>query len=167
MPDAAEMYPAGFASSVEVGPIATRLEGRSRPGHFRGVATVVCKLLNIVQPDAAFFGQKDAQQLLVIRRMVADLNLPSEIVGLPIVREADGLALSSRNVYLSPDERRQALVLSRALRAAEQRFAGGERRAEAIRRAMRRLIREAPAARIDYVSIADAQTLEELTLIDR
>src|SRR3712207_1189092 len=124
MPDAAEMYPAGFASSVEVGPIATRLEGKSRPGHFCGVATVVCKLLNIVQPQVAFFGQKDAQQLLVIRRMVADLDLPVEVVGLPIVRESDGIALSSRNVYLSPEERRQALVLSRALALAKARFEG-------------------------------------------
>jgi pantoate--beta-alanine ligase len=167
MPDAAEMYPSGFATAIDVGPIASPLEGAARPGHFRGVATVVCKLFTIVQPQRAFFGEKDAQQLRVIRRMVTDLNLPVEVVGLPIVREPDGLALSSRNVYLSDDERQQALVLSRALRLAEERYAGGERRAEAIRRAMRRLIRTAPSATIDYVSVADAETLEELKQIDR
>ncbi len=167
MPEPAEMYPPGFASAVDVGLIASRLEGAYRPGHFRGVATVVCKLFNIVRPDVAFFGQKDAQQLRVIRRMVADLDLPVEIVGLPTVREPDGLALSSRNVYLSLDERQQALVLARALQLAEERYAAGERRAEAIRRAMRRLIRGAPDARIDYVSVADSETLEELRTIDR
>jgi pantoate--beta-alanine ligase len=167
MPDVAEIYPPGFASYVEVGPVASRLEGKHRPGHFRGVATVVCKLFQIIRPDVAYFGQKDAQQLRVIKRMVADLDIPVEIVGLPTVREPDGLALSSRNVYLSPDERRQALVLSRALRLAEERYQAGERRAEAIRRAMRRLIREAPSASIDYVSIADSETLEELQTIDR
>jgi pantoate--beta-alanine ligase len=167
MPDVAEMYPPGFATSVEVGPVASRLEGKHRPGHFRGVATVVCKLFQIVRPDVAYFGQKDAQQLRVIKRMVADLAVPVEIVGLPTVREPDGLALSSRNVYLSPDERRQALVLSRSLRLAEERYQAGERRAEAIRRAMRRLIREVPSTSIDYVSIADSETLEELQTIDR
>jgi pantoate--beta-alanine ligase len=167
MPDVAEVYPPGFSSFVEVGPLAGRLEGKHRPGHFRGVATVVCKLFNIVQPQVAYFGQKDAQQLRVIRRMVADLNLPVEVVGLPTVREPDGLALSSRNVYLNEDERRQALVLSRALRLAEERFRAGERNAETLRRAMRGLIREAPAATIDYVSIADSDSLEELRTIDR
>jgi pantoate--beta-alanine ligase len=167
MPGTAEMYPPGFASSVEVGAIASRLEGKHRPGHFRGVATVVCKLFNIVQPDIAYFGQKDAQQLRVIRRMVTDLSMAVEVVGLPTVRERDGLALSSRNVYLTPDERTQALVLSRALRLAEERYRAGERNAETIRRAMRRLIREAPSAAIDYVSIADEATLDELRTIDR
>ena|SRR5829696_1039334 len=167
MPDVTEVYPPGFSSFVEVGQIAERLEGKRRPGHFRGVATVVCKLFNVVRPDVAYFGQKDAQQLRVIRRMVADLDLPVQIAGLPTVREPDGLALSSRNVYLSEDERRQALVLSRALRLAEDRYRDGERNAETIRRAMRRLIREAPAASIDYASIADSDTLEELRTIDR
>jgi pantoate--beta-alanine ligase len=167
MPDAAEMYPPGFATSIDVGPIASRLEGASRPGHFNGVATVVCKLFTVTSPDIAFFGRKDAQQLRVIRRMVQDLNLPVEIVGMPIIREPDGLALSSRNVYLEEDERQHALVLSHALKLAEVRFAAGERRAEAIRRAMRRLIRTAPTATIDYVSIADSDSLEELKLIDR
>ncbi len=167
MPDATEMYPPGFATSIDVGPIASRLEGASRPGHFNGVATVVCKLFTITSPDVAFFGRKDAQQLRVIRRMVQDLSLPVEVVGMPIIREPDGLALSSRNVYLAEDERRHALVLSRALQLAEDRFAAGERRAEAIRRAMRRLIRTAPSATIDYVSIADTETLEELKEIDR
>jgi pantoate--beta-alanine ligase len=167
MPDAATMYPPGFATSIDVGPVVTRLEGAFRPGHFQGVATVVCKLFTITGPDVAYFGEKDAQQLLVIRRMVADLNLPVEIVGLPIVRESDGLAMSSRNVYLSPEERCQALVLSRSLRLAEERYEEGERRAEAIRRAVRRLIQSAPGAAIDYVSVADAETLDELRTIDR
>lgn len=167
LPSPEELYPPGFDTAVEVGRIATRLEGRFRPGHFRGVATVVCKLFNIVRPDVAFFGEKDAQQLRVVRRMVCDLNMPVEIRAVPTVREPDGLALSSRNVYLSPEERRQALCLSRALRLAEERFAAGERDAGRLRRAMRRLIRSQPAARIDYVSIADADTLEELSVIDR
>lgn len=167
MPEGAEMYPPGFATSIEVGPVAARLEGASRPGHFQGVATVVCKLFTIVWPDVAYFGRKDAQQLRVIQRMVTDLNLPIEVAGMPIVREPDGLALSSRNVYLAADERRHALVLSRALALAEEQFQAGDRRADVIRRAMRRLIRTAPSAAIDYVSIADAETLEELTEIDR
>jgi pantoate--beta-alanine ligase len=167
MPAVDEIYPPGFATAVDVGAPAARLEGRFRPGHFRGVATVVCKLFNIVRPDIAFFGQKDAQQLLVVRQMVRDLDMPVQVRAVPTVREPDGLALSSRNVYLSSDERRQALCLWRALRLAEQRFASGERDAARIRRAMRRLIRAQPAARIDYVSIADAATLDELTVIDR
>jgi pantoate--beta-alanine ligase len=167
MPEAAEMYPPGFGTAIDAGPIAKRLEGASRPGHFQGVATVVCKLFTITRPDAAYFGEKDAQQLRVIRRMTADLDLGVEIRGLPIVREADGLALSSRNVYLSAGERAQALVLSRSLRLAEERFRAGERRAGALRRAMRRLIGTAPAASIDYVSVADTDTLDELRTIDR
>src|SRR5262245_20891931 len=133
MPGVEEVYPPGFSTFVDVGPLAARLEGKFRPGHFRGVATVVAKLFNVVEPDIAFFGQKDAQQLLVIRKMTADLDLPVQIVGVPTVREADGLALSSRNVYLSSEERTQALALSRALRLAEERFAAGERRARSIR----------------------------------
>ena len=167
MPEPEEIYPPGFSTFIDVVEIATRLEGAHRPGHFRGVATVVGKLFGIVQPERAYFGQKDAQQLLVILQMGADLNLPVEVVAVPTVREQDGLALSSRNVYLSADERRQALALSRALRLGEERFAAGERDAGAIRSEMERLISAKPAARIDYISIADAATLEELTEIDR
>lgn len=167
MPEAAEMYPPGFDTWVEVGTITRRLEGRARPGHFRGVATVVCKLFNIVQPRRAYFGEKDAQQLRVVRKMVHDLNLPVEIVPVPTVREADGLALSSRNVYLSAQERQEALALSAALRLAQELVARGERRASVIRARMRRRIRQEPDARIDYVSVADAETLEELTVVDR
>jgi pantoate--beta-alanine ligase len=167
MPEAAEMYPPGFDTWVEVGTITRRLEGRARPGHFRGVATVVCKLFNIVQPRRAYFGEKDAQQLRVVGKMVRDLNLPVEIVPVPTVREADGLALSSRNVYLSPQERQEALALSAALRLAQELVARGERRAAVIRARMRRRIRQEPDARIDYVSVADAETLEELTVVDR
>jgi len=167
MPEAAEMYPPGFDTWVEVGTITRRLEGRARPGHFRGVATVVCKLFNIVQPRRAYFGEKDAQQLRVVRKMVRDLDMPIEIVPVPTVREPDGLALSSRNVYLSPDERRQALALSAALRLAQELVAQGERRAAVLRARMRRRIRQEPDARIDYVSVADAETLEELTVVDR
>jgi pantoate--beta-alanine ligase len=167
MPEAEEMYPPGFDTWVEVGTITRRLEGRARPGHFRGVATVVCKLFNIVQPRRAYFGEKDAQQLRVVRKMVQDLNLPLEIVPVPTVREPDGLALSSRNVYLSPEERRQALALSAALRLAQELVANGERRAAVIRARMRRRICQEPDARIDYVSVADAETLEELRVVDR
>jgi len=167
LPGVAEIYPPGFATRIDVGALATRLEGAHRPGHFAGVATVVCKLFTIVQPHIAFFGRKDAQQLRVIARMTADLNLPVTVAGMPIVREADWLAMSSRNVYLSADERCQALVLSRSLRDAEHRFQEGERRAEVLRRAMRRMIRTAPSATIDYVSVADADTLEEMDSIDR
>lgn len=166
MPSPEEMYPSGFATFVEVGPVATRLEGAARLGHFRGVATVVCKLFGIVRPDEAFFGQKDAQQLLVIRRMTSDLNLGVEIVAAPTVREPDGLALSSRNVYLSAEERQRALAISRALRLAEQRLIAGAQPA-AVRAAMRRLLRAAGITRIVYVSVADAASLEELTEFDR
>jgi len=166
VPAVTEMYPEGFATYVHVERLTARLEGASRPTHFRGVTTVVLKLLNIIQPHRAYFGQKDAQQLAVVRRMVRDLNLPVEVVACPIVREPDGLAMSSRNVYLSPDERRAAPVLSRALRLAEQRYAGGERDAAAIRRAVEREVATEPLARIDYVSVADPDTLEELDRID-
>ncbi len=167
MPPSEEVYPPGFDDWVEVtGPIAERLEGEHRPGHFRGVATVVARLFRVVQPDRAYFGEKDAQQLRVIRRMGADLGLPVEVVGLPIVREPDGLAMSSRNVYLSPAERVRALSLSRALAEAEESFRGGERDAAAIREAARRTL-DAAGVEIDYVSVADEGTLEELVAIDR
>ena len=168
LPSAAEMYPYGFDTWVEVGALARRLEGEFRPGHLRGVCTVVLKLLNILRPDRAYFGQKDAQQALVVRRMVRDLDLPVEIVTLPTVRESDGLAMSSRNAYLSPAERMAAPALYRALCLARHRFERGDADAAATRRAMEASIREAaPMARPDYVSIADAETLDELETIDR
>jgi len=165
-PPVAVMYPQGCASVVEVGGVTERLEGAHRPGHFRGVATVVAKLFLIVAPTRVYFGQKDAQQVRVIQKMVADLDFDLEIVVVPTVREADGLAMSSRNVYLSPTERSAALVLSRSLQLAQDRFAAGERDAAAMRREMEELIGREPLARIDYVSVADADTLEELATID-
>ncbi len=162
MPPAAEMYPPGFDSWVEVGGLARRLEGASRPGHFRGVATVIAKLFNIVRPARAYFGQKDAQQVLVIKKMVSDLNMNLEIVTLPTVREPDGLAMSSRNSYLSPEERRQATVLYRALMLAQGLWLKGEKDAQKIRSQMAELIKREPLAAIDYISIANAETLDEL-----
>jgi len=167
VPSDDEMYPPEFSSWVDVEKVTERLEGASRPGHFRGVATVVAKLFNIVQPTRAYFGQKDAQQAAVIKRMVADLNMGIEIVVVPTVRESDGLAMSSRNIYLSPGEREAATVLFKALSLAKQLWQGGEKDAEKIRRQMTSLIQKEPLAQIDYVSIADAETLEELNLIDR
>jgi pantoate--beta-alanine ligase len=167
VPSDDELYPLRFSSWVDVEKVTERLEGASRPGHFRGVATVVTKLFNIVQPSRAYFGQKDAQQALVIKRMVADLNMPLEIVVVPTVRENDGLAMSSRNVYLSQKEREAAAILFRALSLAQQLWESGENDADEIRRQMTSLIREEPLAQIDYVSIADAETLEELDSIDR
>ena len=165
MPSAGEMYPANFASWVEVEKVTGRLEGATRPGHFRGVATVVNKLFNIVQPARAYFGQKDAQQLLVIKKMAADLNLNVEIVAIPTTREPDGLAMSSRNTYLSPEERQEAIVLYQSLKLAQELWAQGEKDAERLRREMVSLIRKQPLAKIDYVSIADGETLEELDSI--
>jgi pantoate--beta-alanine ligase len=167
VPSDDEMYPTRFSTWVDVEKVTERLEGASRPGHFRGVATVVAKLFNIVEPTKAYFGQKDAQQVVVIKRMVADLNMDIEIVVVPTVRESDGLAMSSRNVYLNPAEREAATVLFKALSLAKQLWQAGERDAERIRRQMTSLIQEEPLAKIDYVSIADADTLEELNLIDR
>jgi pantoate--beta-alanine ligase len=162
VPSLAEMYPAGYGTSVEVRGVTEMLEGAVRPGHFAGVATVVCKLLNIVQPTRAYFGQKDAQQTVVVRQMARDLNLPAEIVVGPTVREPDGLAMSSRNVYLTPEERRAAVALSRALGAAQARYAAGERDAEALRQAMRAVLDAEPLARVEYISAADPLTLREL-----
>ena len=167
VPSDEEMYPPEFSSWVDVEKVTERLEGASRPRHFRGVATVVAKLFNIVQPSRAYFGQKDAQQVVVIKRMVADLNMGIEVVVVPTVRESDGLAMSSRNIYLSPGERQAATILFKALTLARQLRRGGEKDAEKIRRQMTSLIQKEPLARIDYVSIADAETLEELSLIDR
>ena len=165
MPSADEMYPKDFNSWVEVGKVAERLEGAARPGHFRGVATVVAKLFNIVQPDRAYFGQKDAQQLIVIRKMTRDLDMNLEIVAVPTVREPDGLAMSSRNTYLNPEERKQAIVLYQALTLAQKLYSEGERGAEAIRQQMTALIQKQPLAKIDYISIADAETLDELDTV--
>ena len=162
-PSVEEMYPdlsgGGSGTFVDVGELGGRLDGASRPGHFRGVATVVAKLLIACEADKAFFGQKDGAQVAVIRRMVADLRIGTEIVVCPIVREADGLALSSRNVYLSAEERRQALVLSRAVREVERLVAGGERRAEALVAAGRGVFAEEPGVKVDYVEVVDWGTL--------
>ena len=165
-PPLEEVYPADFATHLDVGRIAQLLEGAHRPGHFRGVATVVCKLLVIVRPDRAYFGQKDAQQCLVVKRLAADLSLGAEIVVVPTVREPDGLALSSRNAYLNPLERDAALVLYRSLRLAKSMKDDGVANAEQVRREMRSLIDAEPLASIDYVSIADPTTLEELDDVD-
>ncbi|SMB99986.1 pantothenate synthetase [Thermanaeromonas toyohensis ToBE] len=161
-PEVEEMYPPGYATYVEVEGLTEVLCGASRPGHFRGVATIVTKLFNIVQPDKAFFGLKDYQQAMVIKRMVQDLNIPVEIVTVPTVREEDGLALSSRNKYLTPEERRQALSLYRALKLGEGLIRQGERQASKVREAMAKEILSQPLARIDYVSINDAETLNPL-----
>jgi len=166
MPSQAEMYPPQFSSWVEAGKLAERLEGASRPGHFRGVATVVAKLFNIVQPTRAYFGQKDAQQAAVIKRMAADLNMNLEIVTVPTVREPDGLAMSSRNIYLSPEERQAATVLYRALSLAQQSYSQGETNAQTISQQMTALIQKEPLANIDYVSIAHPETLEELDKVN-
>lgn len=165
MPEASEMYREGSQTSVDVGPVAEVLEGAFRPGHFRGVATVVLKLFNIVQPSRAYFGRKDAQQLVVIRRMVRDLDLPVEIVPVDTVREPDGLAMSSRNVYLDSSERKAALVLWEALQMAENLWTRGMRDAETLRRRMTELIEAEELARLDYVSVAHPETLKELERI--
>jgi pantoate--beta-alanine ligase len=166
MPSAAEMYPERFDSWVEVGELTRRLEGAVRPGHFRGVTTVVAKLFNIVQPTRAYFGQKDAQQAAVIRKMAVDLDMDLEVVTLPTVREPDGLAMSSRNTYLNPEQRRAATVLYQALSLARELWTQGETGAGEVRHQMAELIRREPLAAIDYVSIADAGTLEELDRIE-
>jgi len=165
MPSVEAVYPEGFGTSVDVGPIAEPLEGTHRPGHFFGVATVVLKLLNIVQPTRAYFGRKDAQQLAVIRGMVRDLDVNVEIVPVDTVREPGGLAMSSRNAYLSPAERKAALGLWNALSLAREMWTRGARDAEAFRRRMRELIEEEELARVDYVSVADPVTLREVERI--
>jgi pantoate--beta-alanine ligase len=167
VPSDNEMYPPEFSSWVDVEKVTERLEGASRPGHFRGVATIVAKLLNIVQPTRAYFGQKDAQQVMVIKRMAVDLNLGIDVVVVPTVREEDGLAMSSRNIYLSPGEHQAATILFKALNSAQKLWQGGEHDANRLRKQMASLIQKEPLARIDYISIADAETLEELNLIDR
>ncbi len=161
-PTPEEIYPQGHATFIDAGPVAQPLEGAHRPGHFRGVATVVAKLFNIVQPDRAYFGQKDAQQVLVIKRMARDLDFPLKIIVAPTVREPDGLAMSSRNVYLSPAERQAALCLSKGIAAAGRAWERGQRDAERLRQLVRAPIEAEPLARIEYVSVADAGTLAEL-----
>ena len=165
-PQTSEIYPDGFDTTIDVGSIARRLGGEHRPGHFQGVATVVCKLLTIVRPDNVYFGQKDAQQCLVIKRLNADLDLGAEVIVMPTVRDPDGLALSSRNAYLSPKDREAALSLYRALNLAEAMYADGVRDSSAMRRKMMALLEAEPAASVEYVSIADAETLAELDSMD-
>jgi pantoate--beta-alanine ligase len=157
------MYPPGYQTWVTVEEITKPLEGSMRPGHFRGVATVVAKLFNTVQPDKAYFGQKDAQQAAVIRQMVSDLNFPLEVVICPIVREPDGLAMSSRNTYLSPAERQAATVLYRSLCAAQAAYQSGERSVDALRQIVTSVIQFEPLARLQYISCAEADTLQEIT----
>lgn len=161
-PEADEIYPKDFNSRVEVIGITQKLEGNCRPGHFRGVTTIVNKLFNIVTPNKAYFGQKDAQQAIVINKMVKDLNMNLEVITCPTIREPDGLAMSSRNVYLRPEDRQSATVLYRALMLAKDLYQQGERNAETVRTEMVRLIKTEEPARIDYVSVADPVTLEEL-----
>jgi pantoate--beta-alanine ligase len=164
-PEAEAVYPRGYRTYVEVHGLQDHLCGESRPGHFRGVATVVLKLFNIVRPSAAFFGWKDAQQLIILRRMAADLDLDIELVGCPIVREPDGLALSSRNAYLSPEERQAALVLSRGLQAAEAAAAAGQRRAAEMERRIREILEAEPLAELEYVEIVDMEELRPLEIL--
>ncbi|HID52695.1 MAG TPA: pantoate--beta-alanine ligase [Anaerolineae bacterium] len=156
------MYPPGFQTMVTVNELSRPLEGSSRPTHFQGVATIVAKLFNIIQPTRAYFGQKDAQQTVVLRQMARDLNFNVEIIVCPIVREADGLALSSRNKYLTPQQRQAATILSRALNQAKNAYVNGERDGRILRQIMRETINAEPLARLDYVSAADPATLQEL-----
>jgi pantoate--beta-alanine ligase len=165
-PTAEIMYPSGASTFVDVEGVSSRLDGASRPGHFRGVATVVAKLFHIVQPDLSFFGQKDAAQVAVLRKMVRDLDFPLEMIICPTVRESDGLAMSSRNRYLSTEERRQALTLSRALHAAEMQVARGEHRAFALLQIIRTTLQEEPAIRVDYIAVVDPDTLLPLDDVD-
>ena len=165
MPTAEIMYPQGYQTWVEVERITQPLEGSMRPGHFKGVTTIVAKLFNAVQPHKAYFGQKDAQQAAVIRQMTRDLNFPIEIVVCPIVREPDGLAMSSRNVYLDPEQRKAATVLYRSLSAARNAYENGERNAETLRQVMQDVLATEPLTQMQYVSCADYDTLEELETI--
>jgi pantoate--beta-alanine ligase len=165
-PPVEEVYPPGFGTTVVVGPIAEPLEGTARPGHFDGVATVVAILFDLVGADHAYFGQKDAQQVLVVRAMARDLAIPTEVIACPTVREPDGLALSSRNVHLSPAERAAAPVLHAALLAARSRWEAGERSGDALRSRMREVLAGEPLAVVDYVSVADVATLRELDRVD-
>jgi pantoate--beta-alanine ligase len=167
LPDSAEVYPPGFSTYAHVEGLSERLEGKLRPGHFRGVATVVLKLFEIIQPHFAYFGRKDAQQVRIIQRMAHDLNLDVEIVVCPIVREADGLALSSRNTYLSPEERKTATVLYRSLQAASEKLAAGVRDTLELQRVMQKMLESESKARLDYAEIVDADTFEPLVHVGR
>ncbi|PPD58847.1 pantoate--beta-alanine ligase [Dehalogenimonas etheniformans] len=167
LPSVDEMYPEGADTFVVPGKIAERLEGAVRPGHFRGVATVVLKLFNLIQAQKAYFGQKDAQQVAVLKKMVADLNVTVELVVMPIIREKDGLAMSSRNTYLSPEERQAATVLYRSLKFGESLISAGEQHADVVKQKMIDFISADKLARIDYVSIADQASLEEQTIIGK
>jgi len=167
VPGVEEIYPPGHTTSVDVGRLGDGLEGAARPGHFRGVATVVSIMFSLVRPDRAYFGQKDGQQSVVIKRMVRDLGMPVDIVVCPTVRESDGLALASRNRYLTTEERAQAPILNRALQAAAGAHAEGERSAERLRELMRSQLVQATVGTTDYVSVADADSLEELSSVDR
>ena len=166
VPTVAAMYPPGSEVRLSPGPIAERWEGAARPGHFSGVLTVVAKLLHLVEPDLACFGQKDVQQLTLVRRMVRDLDWPVEIVAVPTVREPDGLALSSRNAYLGVEDRRRAVVLCRALQAAHQTWRGGETRAAALEAKMRQDLGAEPTVAVEYISIADPETLAPVDTAD-
>lgn len=165
-PSLREMYPSGYVTFVDVERLTETLCGASRPGHFRGVTTVVAKLFNIVAPDRAYFGQKDAQQALVIQRMVRDLNMDLEVVVMPIIREEDGLAMSSRNAYLSPEERKAAAILYKSLQLAEEHIRQGEHDADAIRKLIRETIKTEPLAEIDYIAVTDAGELTEAREIE-
>jgi pantoate--beta-alanine ligase len=166
-PSVEEMYPKDATTWVDVEGLSGKLDGRSRPGHFRGVTTVVSKLFNIVQPDMAFFGQKDAAQVAVIRKMVRDLNLDVEIVVCPIVRESDGLAMSSRNAYLNPEQRKQALILSQALKKVEKLAAQGERNSEKLIGAGKQAIAEEPSVHLDYFEIVNPDTLDSVADVNQ
>ena len=165
-PPVEEVYPDGFDTTVSVGAVARPLEGAARPGHFDGVATVVAILFSLVGAEHAYFGQKDAQQVMVIRQMARDLAIGTEVIACPTIREPDGLAMSSRNVHLSPAERAAAPALHRALLAARERWSAGERSGEALRAAMRDVLDREPLAQVEYVSVADGRTLRELDVID-
>ena len=167
LPSPAEIYPQGFSTYVTVEGLSERLEGKTRPGHFRGVSTVVLKLLEIVQPHYAYFGRKDAQQVRIIEQMVRDLNLDTEIVVHPIVREADGLAMSSRNAYLDPTERKAATVLYHALQAAQAQTAHGTRNSLQLQETLQKAVAHEPLARLDYAEIVDAETFERIVRISR
>lgn len=166
-PQPADMYPQGYNTFVNVDYVTEFLCGAKRPGHFRGVATVVSKLFHIVQPERAYFGQKDGQQVAVLRRMVKDLNIPVEIIAVPIVREADGLALSSRNVYLTPEQRQQAVVLSQGLKKAADAFTQGERDGAVLSKIVADTIGTAPIANIDYVQLVDGETMAPITKVEK
>jgi pantoate--beta-alanine ligase len=165
-PPVEEIYPKGFSTYVNVDGVANQLEGAARPGHFRGVATIVTILLNVVRPDFAFFGQKDAQQAVIIRRLVRDLAFDTEIIVLPTVREDSGLAMSSRNLYLKPEEQQAAAVIHRALAKAKETYKAGERHANKLAGLVRAAIETEPLARVDYVNITDAETLESIEKVD-